>query len=394
MMPSRSPSSVALVCLLSVGADRALAQEVAAPLASVDVTRTLVYSTAEVVALGGAGVASATGAPGLVLSPAAAVNRRFESVAPVTASLVLLQTRSGEHQDLANLGTPLGEVVRTFTVGLAGGYRSGAGGLMVEGAWHDVGEAWVGIATGHASAAVSMLDGRLSLGAGPRMLGMRIAAEGVHYDYFGAGFETGAVFANWKGSWNFALTLRTGVSAGALGVAWPGLDTVRVAPEVLGGVAWSNRALLAHRAGGIPLRVVADVVVDAPVPDAVSVESALSGTGAQRGATYTSSPRLGAEVDVWRDRLRLRGGTYLEPSRTSLSGPRPHATGGLELRLFRIAAFQQRVKLDLAWQIGVDYAPRYFRGAWLGINLWQNGQVGGTPGGGPLDPVAPPKIPR
>jgi hypothetical protein len=90
------------------------------------------------------------------------------------------------------------------------------------------------------------------------------------------------------------------------------------------------------------------------------------------------SPRLGAEVAVWRNRFRLRAGTYLEPSRTASAGPRPHVTGGGELRLFRVQALHGRVKLDLAWQVGADYAPRYFRGAWLGINIWQQGAVGGT----------------
>jgi hypothetical protein len=48
--------------------------------------------------------------------------------------------------------------------------------------------------------------------------------------------------------------------------------------------------------------------------------------------------------------------------------------------LFRLKLLGGKVKLDLAWQIGVDYAPRYFHGAWLGINLWQEGQMGGRPG--------------
>lgn len=119
------------------------------------------------------------------------------------------------------------------------------------------------------------------------------------------------------------------------------------------------------------------MVVDGSVPGAVAPESVLVGAAIPRGAAVTVSPRAGAEIDAWRDRLRLRGGGYLEPSRTALAGARPHVTGGFELRLLRVHALDNRVNVDLAWQVGVDYAPRYFHGAWLGINLWQHGRTGG-----------------
>ncbi|MES2640746.1 MAG: hypothetical protein V4850_14720 [Myxococcota bacterium] len=342
-----------------------------------DVTRALALSNAELVSMGGAGVAYAAGGAGLFLSPAAPANRRMEATAPVITSLLLLQTSIAPARDVGNLGEPLGEDGRLFSLALSGGYQNVAGGLLTAGAWYATDDLWVGTAEGHASAAVSLFEGQLTLGIGPRFLGMRVTANGEPRDYLGIGVETGAVLANWRDSWNVGVTLRSGVSAGPTDGAAGGIAAARIAPELIVGLGWSNRSYLRDYQGGIPVRFVADVQVNAPVANSVSLEKVLQGEEVTRGGWYTAAPRIGAEVDVWPSRLRLRAGAYLEPSRTSLTGPRPHATGGFEVRLFRLKAFNQRIKLDLAWQVGVDYAPRYFRGAFLGINIWQEGQVGG-----------------
>lgn len=291
--------------------------------------------------------------------------------------------------DVGNLGAPLDEEVRVFDLALSGGCRDVGVGLMSVGAYYRVEHTWLLVSEAHANAAVSLLGGHLALGAGPRVLGMRVDSAGEHRDYLGAGVEAGALVANWQDAWNFALTARSGVVAGPNGEGWDGVAAVRLPPQLVAGVGWSNRSLLADEAPGLPVRLAADVVIDAPVAGAVAAESVLTGQAIPRGAWWTASPRAGVEVDVWRDRLRLRGGGYLEPSRTALAGPRPHVTGGFELRLFRLHALQRRVNLDLAWQVGVDYAPRYFHGAWLGINLWQHGQVGGQPLTGANAPRSP-----
>ncbi len=345
-----------------------------------DATRTLVFANAEDIALGGSGAAFSTAAPGTALSPAAAANRRQEADAPVTFGLLLLQARiSGPRNglDVGDLGTPLDEEVRVFDLALAGGYRNAAIGLLAAGAYYRVNHSWLAVSEGHVSGAVSLLDGHLTLGAGPRLLAMRVSAADEHRDYLGTGVEAGALVSNWHHAWNFAVTARSGAVARAERDEWEGLAAAQLPPELVAGIGWSNVSSLPGEKRGIPVRLMADVVVDAPVRDAVAIESVLTGQPIARGAWYTVSPRAGAEVDVWRDRLRLRGGGYLEPSRTALSGPRPHATGGFELRLFRVHALDHRINLNLAWQVGADYAPRYFHGAWLGINLWQEGEMGG-----------------
>ena len=363
--------------LASVSLSVARAADPPAP-AVLDVTRVLVLSNAELVSMGGAGVAFASGSVGMVLSPAAPANRRLETIAPIVSSLVLVQARISADRDSGNLSEPIDADGRMFNVGLSGGYRNAAGGLLAVGAYYKANDLWVGVTEGHACAAHALLNGRLTLGAGPRLLGMRVISDGGHHDYFGMGVETGALLANWQETWNLAVTLRSGVTARPLDGPTAGIDAASLPPELIAGVGWSNHASVPEASGGIPVRLVADVVIDAPVTDGVALGKVLQGQWVAGGDWYTVSPRVGAEVDVWRNRFRLRGGGYLEPSRTALAGPRPHATGGFELRLFRVKALNEHIKLDLAWQIGVDYAPRYFRGAFLGINVWQEGQVGGN----------------
>lgn len=198
-----------------------------------DATRTLVFSNAEDIALGGAGAAFSTGAPGTARSPASAANRREESTAPVTFGLLLLQARvSGpeDGMDVGNLGDPLEEQVRVFDLALCGGYRSAAVGLMATGAYYRVDDAWLAISEGHASAAASLLDGRLALGAGPRLLGARVVQAGERRDYLGAGVEAGVVMSNVGDAWNFAVTGRSGVVARTPGGSVGGVAEVRLPP--------------------------------------------------------------------------------------------------------------------------------------------------------------------
>lgn len=102
-------------------------------------------------------------------------------------------------------------------------------------------------------------------------------------------------------------------------------------------------------AGWILLTLQADVT--APVSDAVTLHPCRDAecelTGAQRiGGSLTVLPRIGAEVEPFERRLRVRLGTYLEPSLFPGVGPRPHVTGGFELRLFS----------DLALSASIDHA--------------------------------------
>ncbi len=81
------------------------------------------------------------------------------------------------------------------------------------------------------------------------------------------------------------------------------------------------------------------------------------------GAVFQLTPRLGVEHETWRDRLRLRGGSYWEASPFEGQPGRPHLTGGFELFLFHNWR-------DFSASFSFDLAPRY-RNLGLSFGLWR-----------------------
>jgi hypothetical protein len=108
------------------------------------------------------------------------------------------------------------------------------------------------------------------------------------------------------------------------------------------------------------LLLTASLVVSGRVRDGVGVESFLDQVVNRSGASVVFSPRFGAEAEVWENRLKTRGGLYLEPTRFATSSPRGHGTLGMDLRLFRWNVFGLWPD-DFMWQVGgsVDVARRY-----------------------------------
>lgn len=332
-----------------------------------DLTRAALYANAESLALGGAGAAYATGSLGLQLNPAAAARRRAAAEAPLHVSLTALRGRigSGALPDAPLAGAPdwfdLG-------VGVAGG-SWGVGVLVSAVTLRGEAETVVG-AEAHGAVGVQLADGAVALGAGPRVLAVRRAdASGVR-DYLGVGSELGAVVALPGQPWSLAVAARSGlrapVSAGVQG------DEMVLPPGLRVGVGWANTGAPAD----LPVRVVADLLLDGSTADALGLQAAIDGESEARGAWMTLTPRVGVEVDVWPETFRGRLGSWLEPSRSARGPPTPHLTGGVELRLFRVEAPEVDLAWDLAWQVGMDWAPGSFRGAWLGLTVWHDGAVG------------------
>jgi hypothetical protein len=72
------------------------------------------------------------------------------------------------------------------------------------------------------------------------------------------------------------------------------------------------------------------------------------------GDKISFGARIGVESEVMQDRLKVRGGSYIEPSRTQRKYYRPHATVGADVRLFDLWRWSARGTATL------DLAPRYF----------------------------------
>jgi hypothetical protein len=129
-----------------------------------------------------------------------------------------------------------------------------------------------------------------------------------------------------------------------------------------------------------PVLVSAQLDVIGPVSNAVSVESALlTGDAVRSGEDTSFAVRGGAEWECWPDHLRVRGGTYLEPSRTGASS-RLHGTFGLEVRV-----------PFWPWDLQVAFAgdvARLYTNASLSLGFWSD--LGPTRVGAPRMPPAMP----
>lgn len=109
------------------------------------------------------------------------------------------------------------------------------------------------------------------------------------------------------------------------------------------------------------LQVSASLLISGSVDQAIGVESFLSQNINRSGQKRVYSPRLGVEAGVIPEWLKLRAGTYVEPTRFETSTPRLHGTFGLDARLLVWNVFGLWPD-DYVWRLGLgaDAAARYF----------------------------------
>jgi hypothetical protein len=104
-------------------------------------------------------------------------------------------------------------------------------------------------------------------------------------------------------------------------------------------------------------------LVSGITPNAVGVESMLSGKLERSGQDLSLTIRGGVEAEVIPWWLVLRAGSYLEPSRFRFSSSRGHGTAGFQVRLFQWDVFGL-FDPETTWRVStaVDVARDYF--AW------------------------------
>lgn len=124
-----------------------------------------------------------------------------------------------------------------------------------------------------------------------------------------------------------------------------------------------------------PVLLSAQLDLTGPSADAVGMDALLpqgDGSGQPAGRRTSLAARLGAEWEALEHRLALRGGGYLEPSRSGASH-RPHLSFGADLRI--------RLGWDFRLGIAGDLAPRY-QNVSLSLGLWRDAGPERTPAGG------------
>jgi hypothetical protein len=118
--------------------------------------------------------------------------------------------------------------------------------------------------------------------------------------------------------------------------------------------------------GGFYVLVSAEVGLTGSVDDAIGTDGFFDQVREQSGQNLSVSPRMGVESEVIRRRLRLRAGTYLEPSRFEDGSGRFHGTFGFDLRLFDFSLFGAR---SLRFSSSADLASRYSN-LLLSLGFW------------------------
>jgi hypothetical protein len=115
--------------------------------------------------------------------------------------------------------------------------------------------------------------------------------------------------------------------------------------------------------------LLASVLMTGASSNAVSLQGFLDQRVETVGKAITVTPRLGMEGEPLRDRLTLRVGTYVEPSRYEEGTPRQHFTFGGDVRLFPIDFWGLLPRAN--WKLGfvIDLAPRY-ENYGIGIGNW------------------------
>ncbi|MBT8482633.1 MAG: hypothetical protein HKP36_13700, partial [Myxococcales bacterium] len=114
----------------------------------------------------------------------------------------------------------------------------------------------------------------------------------------------------------------------------------------------------------------ADLWFNGRVDNAVGVESLLFQTVQRSGEKITVSPRLGFETEVVPTRMKIRAGTYLEPTRFAQSSLRVHGTLGVDISLFKWNVFGLWPD-DYRWQFttALDVSRKYVSLS-FGIGGW------------------------
>jgi hypothetical protein len=134
----------------------------------------------------------------------------------------------------------------------------------------------------------------------------------------------------------------------------------------LGPTPWNRRVAEDFRDEKSAI-LAADLIFSGAVADGDGLAAFLSKRFQRSGRTTSVSPRLGVEYEWIPGWLRVRGGTYWEPSRFDEVSGRLHLTAGLDVRFFSFALWggHYRMRLSLAG----DGARRYGNTV-LSLGFW------------------------
>jgi hypothetical protein len=112
-----------------------------------------------------------------------------------------------------------------------------------------------------------------------------------------------------------------------------------------------------------------DAILIMPIEDGIGFESFLSQVREPSGRRWSWGLRFGVEGEPIENRLKLRVGSYIEPSRFAAGTARVHATLGTDVKLFSWDIFGLVSPFDLRIGGAVDVAVRYVNYG-ISVGVW------------------------
>jgi hypothetical protein len=116
-----------------------------------------------------------------------------------------------------------------------------------------------------------------------------------------------------------------------------------------------------------------EVILVGPTDHAVGLESFLAQVRRSSGRSTTLGVRAGIEGEPISHWLKMRAGTYLEPSRFEGVPYRLHGTAGFDVKLFTWDLFGLMEPFTFRFGPAADVAGRYLY-VGLGIGIWHGGR--------------------
>jgi hypothetical protein len=343
------------------------------------------------IAMAGAINSVAEGAAGLYTNPASAAVRPETTAEKFAWNVYFNSYIPVDGQDSNNNGQTVTSVHRSL-LGAAGILlQYGRWGLTIDGGYtaHEIapqagGGLGVRSIIPHIALSRTFRDGDLAVGVGVRGGALNVYTLDQSQTLFtraGASGESGVVWKPREQSFRMALGGGLPVYTGIVhyscdpnncaGYILP-LDAIVPWSATISGAwrfgptAWNHKIDGAYR-DERQLTVAFDLSVMGVVSNGFGMEAFAAKQLQPSGRGLSLSPHLGLESEVIPGWLRLRAGSYLEPSRFMETSARLHATGGLEGRLFafHLGGHERRVSVSLAG----DIASRY-KNAGLSVGFW------------------------
>jgi hypothetical protein len=386
-MVVRQKSGAWLLLLLSLSCAEARSQIDGPPIVdnnyNLDLRQGPVLGSSRKVALGGAYIGVAEGIASLSSNPAGVAFRPQRSTSKFdwdwTAGLTGLDS-----DDFDNNGVtpPDYKTHRIRSLGLMGQYGPWGLGLLSDSEIialenPDADDDEYVLSVSSLTLGRQFLDRELSVGVGLRATTTKLRAETFDVTLgklSGTGWDVGVLWNPRRGPWRFGMTYSSSIRSDQT------LDTSDDTVVTVNGLIIPKQVILPASLGlgasyavdSAPFwkqhkwLVTGDLLFTASSANAVGVESVLAQKIQPVGTDDTLGVRLGSELETIPGRLRLRLGTYYEPSNYQGVSSRMHVTGGCEVRLFHTSIWGE---YDWSLTATVDSARDYLN-VLVAIGFW------------------------